>query len=291
VNLSLLAHRGVHQTYHKKDLPRDACTATRIDEPTHLFIENTIGSIRKAFSLGSDIVEIDIHPTTDGKFAVFHDWTIDCRTEGAGVVRQQSLEYLQTLDVGYGYTHDGGLSFPLRGKSNEKIPSLTEVLDQFPTQKFLINIKSNSAGEADLISQFLDQRPHEELSRLWFYGGPLPTSRLLALRPELKGFTRKSVRQCAIRYEAIAWTGYIPESCRNTVIAIPYDYAPFFWGWPRLLVSRMEAVGSSVILVDMNYGHMAGIDDPNKVQALSENYRGIVWTDKIEEVGLINRSN
>ena len=33
------------------------------------------------------MIEIDVHPTTDGQFAVFHDWTLDCRTNGAGVTR------------------------------------------------------------------------------------------------------------------------------------------------------------------------------------------------------------
>ena len=39
--------------------------------------------MRAAFAAGADIVELDIHPTTDGQFAVFHDWTLDCRTEDA----------------------------------------------------------------------------------------------------------------------------------------------------------------------------------------------------------------
>ena len=36
--------------------------------------------MRAAFAAGADIVEFDVHPTSDGQFAVFHDWTLDCRT-------------------------------------------------------------------------------------------------------------------------------------------------------------------------------------------------------------------
>lgn len=285
IELSLLAHRGVHQTYPKEDLGRDECTAIRIDTPQHEYLENTIESIQYAFSLGAEMVEIDIHPTTDSRFAVFHDWEIDCRTNGEGVTREHSLAYLQSLDIGYGYTHDGGKSFPFRGKGVGKMPSLTQVLDTFPTHRFLVNIKSNSPSEADLLSQFLDSRPNENLTRLLVYGGTKPTSRLLSLKPQLKGFTKASVKKCAIEYQLIAWSGYVPESCRDTLFPIPKDYAPYFWGWPRLLVSRMEKVNTEIILVDRTQGHMDGIDNPKEVQTLSKDFRGIIWIDKIERFG------
>ena len=63
------------------------------------------------------------------------------------------------------------------------------------------------------------------------------------------------------------------------------DYAPDFWGWPRLFVSRMNKVNTSVILIDMSHGHTDGIDDIEVVEELAEDYRGIIWTDKIEQVG------
>lgn len=287
--LRLLAHRGVHQTYSKVNLHRDECTASRIDAPKHQFLENTIDSISEAFFLGANIAEIDIHPTSDGHFAVFHDWTLDCRTGSEGRTRDRTLAYLQSLDIAYGYTHDGGKTFPFRGQGVGKLPSLTDVLDTFPTRNFLINIKSNSANEADLIAQFLDKRPKENLSRLSFYGGRRPTTRLLSLKPQLKGFTKASVKKCAIHYVLIGWSGYVPKSCRDTIVAIPKGYAAYFWGWPNVFVSRMQKVNTEVILVAMSDGHMDGIDDPDEVKALSESYRGIVWTDKIEQLGSIGK--
>ena len=79
----VLAHRGVHQTFSREGLTRDTCTATRIDPPTNPFLENTIPSMRASFAAGASAIEVDVHPTTDGEFAVFHDWTLDCRTNGA----------------------------------------------------------------------------------------------------------------------------------------------------------------------------------------------------------------
>ena len=102
---------------------------------------------------GADIVEFDIHPTTDGHFAVFHDWTVDCRTEGRGVTREHTLAQLKALDVGYGYTADGGKTFPFRGRGVGLMPSLDEVLDAFPGRRFLINIKSNDPAEGALLAR------------------------------------------------------------------------------------------------------------------------------------------
>ena len=131
---AFLAHRGLHQTFSTEGLTGDTCTASRIDPPSHPFLENTIAGIKAAFDLGASTVEIDVHPTTDGQLAVFHDWTLDCRTDGHGVTRAHSLAELKKLDIGYGYTADGGKTFPFRGRGVGLMPSLTDVLDAFPEQ-------------------------------------------------------------------------------------------------------------------------------------------------------------
>lgn len=115
----LLAHRGMAQRFDERDLKSDTCTAARMLRTTHDYLENTLRSMRASFEDGADVVELDVHPTTDGEFAVFHDWTLDCRTDGHGVTREQSMARLKTLDVGYGYTADGGKTFPFRGKASE----------------------------------------------------------------------------------------------------------------------------------------------------------------------------
>jgi glycerophosphoryl diester phosphodiesterase len=78
--------------------------------------------MRAAFNAGADVVEIDVHPTNDGHFAVIHDWTLDCRTNGRGVTRKHSLAELKTLDAGYGYTADGGKTFPFRCQRRSEFP-------------------------------------------------------------------------------------------------------------------------------------------------------------------------
>ncbi len=173
---TLLAHRGLAQTYGTAGLTATTCTASRILPPEHSFIENTLPSMRAAFAAGADIVELDVHPTTDGQIAVFHDWTLDCRTDGRGVTREHSLADLKKLDVGFGYTSDGGKSYPLRGTGIGLLPSLDEVLSAFPDKRFLIHIKSNDADEGRRLATRLKSLPPQQLQRLMIYGGALPVA-------------------------------------------------------------------------------------------------------------------
>jgi len=135
----LLAHRGMAQTFHMEGIKSDTCTAERIYEPEHPYLENTIPSMEAAFGAGADIVEFDVQPTKDGQFAVFHDWTLECRTDGKGVTREHTMQELKSLDIGYGYTADNGKSYPFRGKGVGLMPSLEEVLSYFPDESFLIH--------------------------------------------------------------------------------------------------------------------------------------------------------
>lgn len=67
----LIAHRGVHQVFTGKDRSAEAGGAGDIVKIDHSYIENTLPSIRAAFAYGADVVEIDVHRTTDNIFVVF----------------------------------------------------------------------------------------------------------------------------------------------------------------------------------------------------------------------------
>src|ERR1044071_8049905 len=90
-HIKLLAHRGVHQTFNHANLESDTCTATLINPPSHDFIENTLPSMQAAFDAGAEVVELDVHLTPDKQFAVIHDWTLDCRTDGKGVTQDTPM--------------------------------------------------------------------------------------------------------------------------------------------------------------------------------------------------------
>ena len=286
--VTILSHRGVHQTYEREGLKRDTCTAERTQVSDHEFLENTIPSIAAAFRNGADIVEIDIHPTKDGRFAVYHDWTLECRTNGEGVTREQTLAYLKGLDIGYGYTADGGKTFPLRGKGVGLIPSLSEVLDEFPEGRFLINFKSNDPTEGEKLAAFLEVRSEPVKDRIFVYGGEEPTKRALRLVRDLRGFTKASLKSCVINYIAMGWSGYVPEECRDTMVVLPANYTMYLWGWPNRFIRRMNQNDSQVFVAG-DHHHQAdvtgGIDDLRSLEALRP-VRGFgIWTNRVELVG------
>ena len=283
----LLAHRGLGQPYTREGLGSDTCTASRMLPPEHGWLENTIPSMAAAFRYGAEVVELDIHPTTDGEFAVFHDWTVDCRTDGTGVTREHSLAELRALDAGHGYTADGGRTFPFRGKGVGLIPTLGEVLEAFPARRFLINVKSDDPAEGAALAQFLDALPRARRSQLMAYGGARPIAVLRERLPEVPVMSRPILKSCLLRYAALAWSGQVPAACRGTVVLVPANVAPWLWGWPDRFVARMEAVGSPVFLVnDWSSGFSEGIDTPaDLAEKVPPGYSGGIWTDRIDRIG------
>lgn len=286
--LRLIAHRGVHQIFDRTDLANDTCTAERIFEPSHGFLENTLPSMRQAFAAGADVVEIDVHPTTDGQFAVMHDWTLDCRTEGTGPTREHDMAYLKSLDVGYGYTADGGKSFPFRGKGTGLMPSLRDVVESFPDRRFLINFKSREAREGEMLARMLTDNPQWR-DRIWaVYGGDEPTFEAARQVEGLKGFGSRSTKQCLIRYLALGWSGYVPQSCRNTYVMVPGNIAWLLWGWPNRFHARMERAGSGIILLgpySSGDPGTSGIDRPDQLSLVPPGFDGYIWTNRIEDIG------
>ena len=282
---TLLAHRGLAQTYGTAGLTATTCTAARIFPPEHSFIENTLPSMRAAFAAGADIVELDVHPTTDGQIAVFHDWTLDCRTDGHGVTREQNLADLKKLDVGFGYTSDGGKSYPLRGTGTGLLPSLDEVFSAFPDQRFLIHIKSNDPDEGRRLATRLKSLPPQQLQRLMIYGGALPVAEVRQMLdvPSMSGTTLK---RCLIRYFLLGWSGYVPSDCERSVMLVPVNYAPWLWGWPNRFLNRMHRHGSAVFVVGRYDGEdfSSGIDRPDDFALLPAGFAGGIWTNRIDRI-------
>lgn len=93
--MKIWAHRGCSQNYP----------------------ENTMTAFRKAIELENLIgIELDIQLSKDGVMMVFHDERIDRTTNGTGFLRDYTCEELQQLVID-------------EGVSNEKIPTIDEVLD------------------------------------------------------------------------------------------------------------------------------------------------------------------
>lgn len=283
---TLLAHRGIAQRFDETDLKNDTCTAERMLPPKHDFLENTIRSMQAGFDASADIVEIDIHPTTDGQFAVFHDWTLDCRTNGHGVTREHSMAELKTLDAGYGYTADGGKTFPFRGKGIGMIPTLDDVMNGFPARRFLINIKSNDPSEGEKLATVLNGLPAERRADMIVYGGDRPIDAIRRLVPDIRTASRGRLKSCLLGYIAYGWSGVVPDACRNAMVLVPVNIAPWLWGWPDRFLGRIEDADSIVFALGPYRGgdFSTGIDNQEMLDALPKNYSAGIWTNEIEEI-------
>jgi len=280
----LLAHRGLAQCFSMDGITNSTDTSKRIFPPDHPFLENTIASMAEAIKLGADIVEVDIQITKDEKVAVFHDHGLDYRTDASGQVRKYTMADLKKLDVGYGYSADGGKTFPFRGKGVGLMPELDEVLKRFPQTHFLIDVKSNDTIEGEVLARYLESLPKERLESLKVYGGQRPLTVLKEKLPGLRVMSRETLMKAITDYIAIGWTGYIPQSCRGAWLHIPVKYAPLLWGWPDKFMSRMKSVDTQIVLVAGDGKFSEGFDSPDALKQIPQNFSGYIWTNRIDKI-------
>ncbi|WP_088310308.1 glycerophosphodiester phosphodiesterase family protein [Novosphingobium sp. B 225] len=285
--VKLIAHRGAHQLYDHHGLERDTCTATRIEVPVHDFQENTVAGLLQAQRLGAQMIEVDIAPTADGQIALFHDWTLDCRTDGQGPVRAATMAQLKALDATYGYSADGGKTFPFRGQGKGLIPTLAEAVAALPERPLIYNFKSKDAGEADLLAKALKAagRDPEKVGDA-FYGAAGPVARIRQLYPAAWSFSKESATACTIDYLKTGWFTVVPESCRNGTIIVPQNYQWAFAGWPNRLIQRMEGVGARVIVVAPHgKDRDQGLTLPEQLGDVPDSFRGYIWVEDIHTIG------
>jgi glycerophosphoryl diester phosphodiesterase len=281
----VIAHRGAHQIYAGEDLSADTCRAAQIEPPTHPYIENTLPSILAAFEAGAVAVEIDVHLTTDGHLVVFHDWGLDCQTNGRGVTRDFDLASLQALDIGFGFTSDGE-TFPFRDQEIGPMPTLDDILSANLPGPVLVNFKSRDALEAQVLAKDIE-KPTARARLFGVYGGRPPTQAALETIPGLRGFDRASAKACLLRYAFLGWSGHIPKACRNTLVPVPLNVGPWLWGWPHRLTDRMQGAGSDVIVLGPwdGSGFTSGIDDAETLARVPKQLGGYVWTNRILDIG------
>lgn len=286
---TLIAQRGLHQVYEREGVDDDTCTARRIPPPTHSFIDNTLPSIAAAFARGADVVEVDVKLTKDRQFVLFYDNGLECRTNGTGWVGEHTLAELKTLDVGFGYTADGGKSFPLRGTGVGLMPSLEEALKANPGSRFLIQIKDGDRRVGDIMVAYLEQNGLAQWDRLAFFGSVRPLSRLQSLKPQVRTWSAGSTARCFAQYLGFGWTGHVPKACDAGIIMVPISQSGWVWGWPNRFLDRMREHRIEVMLIGrvdgLSGAGFSRLDSVEELKRLPPGFDGLIWTDRIDVVG------
>jgi glycerophosphoryl diester phosphodiesterase len=230
------------------------------------------------------MLEFDVQVTKDDQLAVFHDSTLECRTNGTGRVREHTLAGLRRLDVGYGYTADGGATFPLRGMGIGLLPSAEEVVAAFPDRELLIDLKNDDPAEGARLAAYLATLPAERLATISVYGGDTATGVIADRLPQVRVTSEKIMKDCLMRYLGASWTGYVPEACRHTELHLPQRYGRLLWGWPHLFVDRMREADTRVILVAGDGPWSEGFDQPEDLDTVPSGWSGWLWTNRVDVI-------
>jgi glycerophosphoryl diester phosphodiesterase len=130
---------------------------------------NTLYALKTAKAKGSEVLEIDVHATADRELVVLHDATVDRTTNGTGRVDQMTLAQIKALDAAYWFVPGCGTchgraesEYTLRGLASAtgkrakslrkagfepndfRVPTLREVLEEFPGELVNIEIKGTA---------------------------------------------------------------------------------------------------------------------------------------------------
>ncbi len=113
--------------------------------------ENSMESFISAYENGADIFELDVYATTDGKLAIFHDYSLGT-TEGlrlttfTGTAAQGAIQNMSSAQVSqYKY------------KTGEKIAFLNEVFDYFKGKdvRIYVEFKGNAENTVKYTAQLI----------------------------------------------------------------------------------------------------------------------------------------
>ena len=259
-SVKLVAQRGLNQLYNpaapgakgaeSAEGASSPCTAGLIEQPYHPYLENTADSAARAQKLGAAMIKVDVALTQDEQIVVFRNEDLACRTNGKGAISDATLEELKTLDIGYGYSADGGKSFPFRGKFVGGIETLEDFLPRIPRRtRVMFQFTSNDPLHAEALLKGmagLGRNPIDK--RDAFYGPAEPIALVRKVHSDAWSWTREEAQQCSDDYVLYGWTSILPQSCRGKTMVIPLNRQFWFWGWPNRLTERMAEYGGEIII-------------------------------------------
>jgi glycerophosphoryl diester phosphodiesterase len=101
-----------------------------------LYPENTLLAFERAIAQGVDMIELDVRLTRDGALVVVHDAALDRTTSGAGLVRDQSIAGIRSLDAGRG----------------QRVPLLAEVIDLVADTPVRLCVELKGESEAECLA-------------------------------------------------------------------------------------------------------------------------------------------
>ncbi|MBV7265671.1 glycerophosphodiester phosphodiesterase family protein [Erythrobacter ani] len=283
-----IAHRALAPELIGTTGDRNAeCASPMVAPPVHDHLPNTKASILRADRMGGWLIEVDAMVTADGIAVLHSESDLSCLTDGKGALNGTSLEQLQTLDAGYGYSvaevaSEAGKT-PFRGKA-AVIPTLEEILTAIPPRgRLMVHLASDDPALIDAVAaayRAAGRDPEERGDA--FYGDAAAIGRIREVYAGIWAFNPDAARQCTADYTVSGWTGMLPSSCRGRTMLISLDDQTLLWGWPNRLIARMEAYDGEILIegpVSKASGPVHGITLPEQLTEIPSSFNGYVWTD------------
>jgi len=135
--------------------------------------ENTIAAFQAAIDAGADYFELDVRTTSDGKFVIMHDNTLDRTTNGTGEVHKHTFDEIRALDAGAKFSP----SF-----AGTKVPTLDEAFD-LAYGKINVYVDTKYADPQQLVDTIVR---HDMQDHVVIYGNPFFLYEVRKIRPTLK---------------------------------------------------------------------------------------------------------
>jgi glycerophosphoryl diester phosphodiesterase len=119
--------------------------------------EHTLLAYQHAIAVSADVLELDVHASSDGELMLMHDYKVDRTTDGSGKIAELSFADLRALDAAFHFRRPGESTYPWRGRGLQ-IPTLDEVLDAHPQGCFTMEFKSSDHALIDPVIAAFDSR-------------------------------------------------------------------------------------------------------------------------------------
>jgi len=135
--------------------------------------ENTLAAFQAAIDAGADYFELDVRTTSDGKFVIMHDSTLDRTTNGTGEVHKHTFDEIRALDAGAKFSP---------AFAGTKAPTLDEAFD-LAHGKINVYVDTKYADPQQLVDTITR---HDMQDHVVIYGNPFFLYEVHKIRPTLK---------------------------------------------------------------------------------------------------------
>jgi len=195
----------------------------------HLRPDNTLMAFSHAVELGVDALEFDVHATSDGHLVVIHDDTVDRTTNGSGRVNELTLAEIRELDAAWNWPHHEDTGDRTYRGQGVRIPTLEEVLREFPDVPMTIEIKQAEPSIIEVFGRTLQQFDREQNTIvatfhpevMYEFRQKFPDFATSGVEPEIRAFYVMKTAFLGWLYRPKMEAFQVPETSGNLKVITP----------------------------------------------------------------------